>query len=285
MLSHRAAVLLAVFVSVELAQTRPMLDVKLFLRGGFLGAQIAALAISASIFSVFIYLHLYLQNVLGYSPLEAGMRFLPLTLFAFVVAAISGNLTARIPARWLMGAGLAVIGVSLLLMARVDTTSSWTVLLPGFVLGGIGIGLTNPALASTAVVSCPGALRHGIGNQHDVSPDRDCHGHCGARRTVPEQHRHQAHRSDGTAPGHGVVTAVAAGHFPPSLAQPARAAFIDSLGLILTVAVVALADRRWCSSPPRAPASRRWPAGRGSHRADVTWELGPIGQASFSRTI
>ena len=147
--------LLAVFVSVELAQTRPMLDVKLFLRGGFLGAQIAALAISASIFSVFIYLTLYLQNVLGYSPLEAGMRFLPLTLFAFVVAAISGNLTARIPARWLMGAGLAVIGVSLLLMARVDTTSSWTVLLPGFVLGGIGIGLTNPALASTAVSVVP----------------------------------------------------------------------------------------------------------------------------------
>ena len=122
---------------------------------GFVGAQIAAFAISASIFSAFLYLTLYLQNVLGYSPLAAGLRFLPLSLAAFVVAAISGNLTSRVSARWLMGAGLAIIGVSLLLMARVDADSGWTVLLPGFVLGGIGIGLTNPALASTAVSVVP----------------------------------------------------------------------------------------------------------------------------------
>ena len=238
-----AAVLLAVFVSVELAQTRPMLDVKLFLRGGFLGAQIAALAISASIFSVFIYLTLYLQNVLGYSPLEAGMRFLPLTLFAFVVAAISGNLTARIPARWLMGAGLAVIGVSLLLMARVDTTSSWTVLLPGFVLGGIGIGLTNPALASTAVSVVP-PERSGMasGTNTTFRQIGIATGIAALGALFQSSIATKLTGVTGTAPGHGVVTAVAAGHFPPSLAQPARAAFIDSLGLILTVsAVVALA--------------------------------------------
>ena len=173
-----AAALFAVFLAVELTQRRPMLDIRLFRQGGFLGAQIAAFAISASIFSVFIYLTLYLQNVLGYSPLAAGARFLPLTLFAFVVAAISGNLTSRVPARWLMGAGLAIIGVSLLLMARVDTSSAWTVLLPGFALAGIGVGLTNPALASTAVsVVPPGALRHGVGHQHHLPPDRDRDGH------------------------------------------------------------------------------------------------------------
>ena len=132
-----------------------MLDLHLFRNPGFVGAQIAAFAISASIFAAFLYLTLYLQNVLGYSPLQAGLRFLPLSLAAFVVAAISGNLTSRVPARWLMGSGLAVIGVSLLLMARVDTDSGWTVLLPGFVLAGIGIGLTNPALASTAVGVVP----------------------------------------------------------------------------------------------------------------------------------
>ena len=143
------------FAAIELSQRDPMLDLRLFRGAGFVGAQIAAFAISASIFAAFLYLTLYLQNVLGYSPLEAGLRFLPLSLAAFVVAAISGNLTSRVPARWLMGSGLAVIGVSLLLMARVETDSGWTLLLPGFVLAGIGIGLTNPALASTAVGVVP----------------------------------------------------------------------------------------------------------------------------------
>ena len=138
-----------------------MLDLHLFRGAGFVGAQIAAFAISASIFAAFLYLTLYLQNVLGYSPLQAGLRFLPLSLAAFVVAAISGNLTSRVSARWLMGAGLAIIGVSLLLMARIEVDSGWTILLPGFVLGGIGIGLTNPALASTAVGVVP-AERSGM---------------------------------------------------------------------------------------------------------------------------
>ena len=71
-----------------------------------MGAQIAAFAISSTIFAVFLYLTLYLQNVLGYSPLAAGLRFLPLSLAAFVVAAVSGNLTSRVSPRWLMGLGL-----------------------------------------------------------------------------------------------------------------------------------------------------------------------------------
>jgi EmrB/QacA subfamily drug resistance transporter len=238
-----AAVLLVLFVAVELGQRRPMLDVRLFLRGGFVGAQIAALAISASIFSVFIYLTLYLQNVLGYSPLAAGARFLPLTLFAFLVAAISGNLTARVPARWLMGAGLAVIGVSLLLMARVDSGSRWTVLLPGFVLGGIGVGLTNPALASTAVSVVP-PERSGMasGTNTTFRQIGIATGIAALGALFQNQIGSKLAEVSGTRPGHGVITAVASGHFPPSLAQPARAAFIDSLGTILNVgAVIALA--------------------------------------------
>jgi predicted MFS family arabinose efflux permease len=156
-----AVVLLVAFCAIELSQRNPMLDLHLFRGAGFVGAQIAAFAISSSIFAAFLYLTLYLQNVLGYSPLDAGLRFLPLSLAAFVVAAISGNLTSRVSARWLMGAGLAIIGLSLLLMTRIDVDSGWTILLPGFVLGGIGIGLTNPALASTAVGVVP-AERSGM---------------------------------------------------------------------------------------------------------------------------
>ena len=100
-----SVVLLGVFAAIELGRRDPMLDLRLFRGPGFVGAQIAAFAISSSIFAAFLYLTLYLQNVLGYSPLAAGLRFLPLSLAAFVVAAISGNLTSRVSARWLMGCG------------------------------------------------------------------------------------------------------------------------------------------------------------------------------------
>jgi EmrB/QacA subfamily drug resistance transporter len=146
-----SAVLLVAFVAVERHQDRPMFDLTLLRKPSFVGASLVAFCLSASMFSMFLYLTLYLQNVLGYSPLEAGLRFLPVTLVSFVCAALSGNLTERVPVRFLMGAGLGLVGVGLLLMSGVDADSEWTALLPGFILGGAGVGLTNPAIASTAV--------------------------------------------------------------------------------------------------------------------------------------
>src|SRR5262249_51901448 len=106
-----AGLLFVGFVVIELASRDPMLDVRLFAGEGFLGAQLAAFAVSAAMFSIFLYLTLYLQNVLGYGPLGGGARFLPLSLAAFVVAAVTGNLTSRIPIWALLGAGLVVCGV------------------------------------------------------------------------------------------------------------------------------------------------------------------------------
>jgi EmrB/QacA subfamily drug resistance transporter len=146
-----AAVLLVAFVAVERHQERPMFDLSLLRKPTFVGASLVAFCLSASMFSMFLYLTLYMQNVLGYSPLEAGLRFLPITLVSFVCAALSGNLTERVPVRFLMGAGLGLVGVGLLLMSGLDADSGWTALLPGFLLGGAGIGLTNPAIASAAV--------------------------------------------------------------------------------------------------------------------------------------
>jgi EmrB/QacA subfamily drug resistance transporter len=146
-----AAVLLVAFVVVERHQQRPMFDLTLLRNPTFVGASLVAFCLSASMFSMFLYLTLYMQNALGYSPLEAGLRFLPITLLSFICAAVSGNLTERVPVRFLMGAGLGLVGVGLLLMSGVDADSKWTALLPGFLLGGAGIGLTNPAIASTAV--------------------------------------------------------------------------------------------------------------------------------------
>ena len=89
-----AAVLLVAFILVERAQPRPMLDLTLFRRPAFAGASIVAFAVSSSMFAMFLYLTLYIQDVLGYGPLQAGLRFLPITLVSFVVAPISGRLCA-----------------------------------------------------------------------------------------------------------------------------------------------------------------------------------------------
>jgi EmrB/QacA subfamily drug resistance transporter len=146
-----AVVLLVLFVIVELRQRRPMLDLSLFRRPAFTGASMVAFCLAASVFSMFLYLTLYLQDVLGYSPLQAGLRFLPTTLLAFVVAPFAGRLSVRIPIRLLLGSGMLLCSVALIAMTAVDATSGWGVLIPGFVLQGIGIGLVNPPLASAAI--------------------------------------------------------------------------------------------------------------------------------------
>ena len=146
-----SAVLWVAFVVTELKVAEPMLDVRLFRRFGFTGAQVAAFAIAASLFSMFLYLTIYLQDILGFSALGAGLRLLPITALTLVAAPIAGRLSSRIAYRYLLGAGLALVGVGLLLMHGVTVTSSWTALLPGFVLAGLGSGVVNPPLGSLAV--------------------------------------------------------------------------------------------------------------------------------------
>jgi MFS family permease len=128
-----------------------MLELSLFRNPALVGASIGALTISATIFSVLLYLTLYLQDVLRYSAFQTGLRFLPLTIPIIAVAPISGRLSARVPQRWLIGGGLALIALGLGLMTRVSAISGWTVLLSGMIVSGVGSGLTNPALASAAV--------------------------------------------------------------------------------------------------------------------------------------
>jgi EmrB/QacA subfamily drug resistance transporter len=146
-----AVVLLGAFVVIEQRLQHPMLDLSLFRKPTFVGVSLAAFSLSASMFAMFLYLTLFMQNVLGYGPLDAGLRFLPTTILSFFAAAVSGNLTERVPVRYLLSIGLGCVGIGLLLMSGLDKDSGWTALLPGFLLGGLGVGLTNPAIASTAV--------------------------------------------------------------------------------------------------------------------------------------
>ena len=150
-----AAALLAAFVLVEHLQSRPMLDLSLFRCPAFAGASIVAFTLSSSFFAMFLYLTLYIQDVLDYSPIQAGLRFLPTTLLSFAVAPIAGRLTVRMPVRLLLGTGLALIGAGLVFMTAVNAGSHWTILIPGFVLAGAGVGLVNPPLASTAIGVVP----------------------------------------------------------------------------------------------------------------------------------
>jgi EmrB/QacA subfamily drug resistance transporter len=146
-----AAVLLASFAYVELQQRSPMFDFHLFRVPTFSGAQTTAFAISAGMFSMFLFLTLYLQRVLGNSAMKTGVLFLPLTLTSFFVAPLAGRLSSRFPVRWFLGAGLALIGVALLLMHGLTLESTASALIPGFIVGGIGIGMVNAPLAATAV--------------------------------------------------------------------------------------------------------------------------------------
>jgi EmrB/QacA subfamily drug resistance transporter len=146
-----AAVLLVAFARIELRRDAPMFDFRLFRVPTFTGAQITAFAISSGMFAQFLFLPLYLESVLGYSAVATGVRFLPLSLLSFVVAPIAGRLSARMPVRLLLSGGLALNGVALLLMWNIKTGSSWTTLLAGFLVAGVGIGFVNAPLASTAV--------------------------------------------------------------------------------------------------------------------------------------
>jgi predicted MFS family arabinose efflux permease len=150
-----SAALMAAFVAVESRVREPMLPLGLFRRASFTGVQLSAFALSVSVFALFLYTSLYLQNYLGYSPFQAGLRYLPITVVTFLVAPVAGALLSRIPARVLLGFGLATAGVGLLLMSGVSAGSEWTTLLGGFLLLGVGGGILNPVIGDVALSVVP----------------------------------------------------------------------------------------------------------------------------------
>jgi EmrB/QacA subfamily drug resistance transporter len=144
-------ILMLTFFVNENRSKDPMLDLGLFKIPAFVGVSLVAFALSASIFAMFLYLTLYVQDDLGFNPLPAGVRFLPLTLLAFMVAPIAGRLTVRVHSRYLLGTGMLLVTAGMLLMAHTNPNSTWTVLLPGFFVSGAGIGMVNPVLASGSI--------------------------------------------------------------------------------------------------------------------------------------
>ena len=162
-----------------------MLDLALFRIGSFAGANIVAMLVSLGMFGVFFFISLYVQNVLGYSPTKAGAVFLPMTVLIILVAPIAGKLSDRIGSRWLMGAGMSILGVSLLLYQRIGVHSSFLSLLPQLVLGGVGMALTMSPMT---------VGRDGVG------ADRQGGRRLGRLEQLPPGGRLARHRADGRDP-------------------------------------------------------------------------------------
>ena len=142
------------FVAFALLEPRvrePMVDFRFFRSKTFLGANVVAFIVTFSMLATFFFIALYMQNILGYSAVEAGVRFLPSTLMIVLIAPLAGRLTDRVGARPLMVAGLSLATLSLLLQTRIDVDTGYELLLPAFILLGIGMALVMSPMSTAAM--------------------------------------------------------------------------------------------------------------------------------------
>ena len=145
------AVATAAFLFVESRVSAPIVDFTFFRSRNFIGANTVALIISFAMMGSFFFLAIYLQDLLQFSPLETGVRFLPTTIVIVVVAPLAGRVADRIGSRAPMVLGLLVTSVSLYLFAQMDATTTYSDLLPAFILLGFGIGITMSPMSTAAM--------------------------------------------------------------------------------------------------------------------------------------
>ena len=150
-----AAVLFGAFAWVERRAEEPMLPLQLFRKPDFAGAQIAAFAISASFFAIFLYTTLYLQEILHLSPIETGLVYLPGTVVIFLVSGVSASLARKVPPSVMIVTGLMLVAVGMALMLLAGENSNWTAFMPGLLVGCLGTGLFNPSVVAVALGSVP----------------------------------------------------------------------------------------------------------------------------------
>jgi EmrB/QacA subfamily drug resistance transporter len=156
-----AALLLTAFVVVERRKREPMLDLGLFAIPTFTGASVVVLVMAASTFGPFLYLTLFLLDGAGTSPTAVGLQLLPLSGAALVVSVLGGRFARLLPVRVALPAGQLLSAAGLLAIRGLEPSSPWTVMLPGLLVLGIGIGLANPAVTYAALGVVP-ATRSGM---------------------------------------------------------------------------------------------------------------------------
>jgi EmrB/QacA subfamily drug resistance transporter len=242
-----AALLLVAFLLVELHQRRPMFDLSLFRNRAFCGVSLATFAIGAGMFAMFPFISFYLQNALGYSALAGGLRMLPATMLTFIVPLLTRRIGSRMPPGALLGGGLGLTALGLTLMHGVTPSSHWTVLLPGLLLVGAGIGLANPAIANVALGVVPperSGMASGISNTFRIGGLAV--GVAGLGAVFEHRIAVSLQSSLGGAQG-GLAKAVASGgtraaatlaHGRPGVVDASLRAFVSGLNTILLIGAV-----------------------------------------------
>ncbi|MGI8412910.1 MAG: MFS transporter [Solirubrobacteraceae bacterium] len=142
---------LGAFALIERHSRAPMVDFSFFRSRTFLGANLVAFLISFAMLAMFFFMALYLQNVLHYSPLQTGVRFLPTTVLVIVVAPLAGRLSDRVGSRPLMTLGLVIVSAAIFIQSRITVHSGYGLLLPGFILMGLGMGLVMSPMSTAAM--------------------------------------------------------------------------------------------------------------------------------------
>lgn len=146
-----AAIGLTAFVAIERRSTAPIVDFSFFRSRSFVGANVVAFAVSYAMFAMLFFLALYMQNVLGYSPLETGVRFLPSTLVIMVAGPIAGRMADRVGPRAPLVFGLLLVTVSMAWQSRIEVDTPFSFLVIPFILLGLGMGFTMSPMSTAAM--------------------------------------------------------------------------------------------------------------------------------------
>jgi EmrB/QacA subfamily drug resistance transporter len=261
----------AAFALVEPRVREPMVDLPLFRSRTFLGANLVAFIVTFSMLAMFFFLALYMQNILGYSAVEAGVRFLPATLMIVLIAPVAGRLSDRIGPRPLMVSGLALTAIALFLLTRIDVGTGYGLLLPAFIVMGAGVALVMSPMSTAAMNAVP-PEKSGVGSGI-LSMSRMVGATFGVaaigalfQHLASNQLAHELAGSGVTAAQRERIvdnlgSANEAAGLPPQAVDAAQHAFIHALsnGMWLSAGVAALGAvlSLWLIAPKRADAAAR----------------------------
>jgi len=145
------AAALVAFGFIETRSRAPMVEFGLFKSKQFIGSNLVAFIITFAMMGSFFFLALYMQDILGYGALEAGIRFLPTTVVIAVIAPMAGRLSDRFGPVWPMGIGLAILSVSMFLFSLIDIDTTYSGLIVPFILLGVGIALVMSPMSTAAM--------------------------------------------------------------------------------------------------------------------------------------
>src|SRR5690348_14076068 len=146
-----AAVALTGFIVIERTVKAPMIDFAFFRSRTSAGANLVGFLVTFAMFAQFFFITIYMQNILHYSPLETGLRFLPSTLVIIVMGPLAGRLTDKVGPRPLMTLGLVTVSAAVFVQSHITAHSGYGLLLPGFILMGLGMGLVMSPMSTAAM--------------------------------------------------------------------------------------------------------------------------------------